>query len=67
MVIALTKYYSNCFVIIMDELPTALIQVVVLNSVKCQREELFCEPPYSPEPPTYGKPPLLVYINVYRE
>ena len=41
MVVVLTKYYSNCFVIIMDELPKALIQDVVVNSVKCQREELF--------------------------
>lgn len=41
MVVVLTKYYSNCFVIIMDELLKALIQDVVVNSVKCQREELF--------------------------
>jgi len=41
LVAVLTKNYSNIFIIIIHELPKALIKVVVLYSIKCQREELF--------------------------
>lgn len=41
LVTVLTKNYSNCFVIMLHELPKALIKVVALFAIKCQREELF--------------------------
>ena len=37
----LTKYYSNCMVILAYQLPKAIIKVFVLNFINCQTEELF--------------------------